>query len=195
MRLKATLPVPDFSVTDLEGEVVNPATYAGRRLWLILTRFAACPFCALRLRTGMDRFDSITAAGVDVLVVFPSAERRVQQFARKYSPPFRLVADPDQKVFEAFGSETSWAGELRTAINVPKVFGALVKTRMNPLAVDDAIHRMPSEYLVEPDGTIGAVHYGESMDDGFAIEDVLAWADGTMPESEPPKAEPSPAGG
>lgn len=147
-------------------------------MWLILSRFAACPFCSLLLREVVERYDSVTAAGVDVLVIFPSAERRVRQFAKKYSPPFRLVADPEQTVFVRFGSETSWAGELKTAMNIPKVFKALASAKMNPLGVDDAVHRMPSGYLVDPDGVIDRVHYGEQLDDGLAVDEVLAWAHG-----------------
>lgn len=176
MRLETGIEVPSFAVVDLDGEEVTAQTYAGKRWWLILARFAACPFCALRLHALLGRQKALAEAGVEVVVVFPSSERRARQFAKKYDPWFRVVADPDQVVFELFGSETSWAGELRTAINVPKVLKALVQTKMNPLGVDDAVHRMPSEYLIEADGTIGRVHYGEEMDDGFAVETVLEWA-------------------
>lgn len=181
VRLTADIDVPPFSVTDLDGEAATPQDYAGRRLWLILSRFAACPFCSLRLHRVIERYEAIEAAGVDVLVVFPSREKRVRQFAKKYAPRFRLAADPEQTVFEQFGSETSWGGELRSAINVPKVLAALVKTKMNPMAIDDKVHRMPSEYLVEPDGRLGKVHYGESLDDGFSIEEVLEWS-GAAPD-------------
>lgn len=182
MRLQAGIEVPPFSIADIDGKDLTPAEYRGRRLWLILSRFAACPFCSLRLHRLIDREKSIREVGVEVVVIFPSAERRVRQFTNKYEPWFRIVADPDQTVFELFGSETSWAGELRTGINVPKVLRALVQTKMNPLGIDDAVHRMPSEYLIEPDGTIGVVHYGEELDDGFAVESVLAWARGESVE-------------
>lgn len=178
MRLATGIEAPEFSVPDIEGEPVGPAAYRGRRWWLILARFAACPFCSLRLQRLIDREKVLRDAGVEVVVIFPSAERRVLQYKRKYDPWFRVVADPDQTVFELFGSETSWAGELRTAINVPKVLRALVQTKMNPLGVDDAVHRMPSEYLIEPDGTLASVHYGEELDDGFAVETVLDWVRG-----------------
>lgn len=176
MRLESGIRVPPFALTDLEGEPVTPEHYAGRKLWLILGRFVACPFCSLRLQEVIGRGKSIADAGVDVLVVFPSKPKRVQRFVEKYEPPFRVVADPEQKIFDQFGSETSWAGELRTAINVPKVFRALAKTKMNPLAIDDKPHRMPSEYLIDPDGTIAEVYYGGELDDGFDIATVMRWA-------------------
>lgn len=110
----------------------------------------------------IDRWKLLAETGIAVLVIFPSKEERVRRWVEKYSPPFRVAADPDHVVFQTFAAEASWAGELRTAVNVPKVFRAMARAMMNPLAVDDAPHRMPSEYLVGADGTIDEVYYGAS---------------------------------
>lgn len=178
MRLTTGVSLPTFELSGIDGAPAGSEAYRGKKLWLILSRFAACPFCSLRLKEVAERHASVAAHGVDVLAVFPSPENRVKKYVEKYAPPFRTAADPEQRVFEALGSETSWAGELRSAVNLPKVMKALVRTKMSPLAIDGAIHRMPSEYLVNPDGVIAHVHYGEELDDGFPIREVLAWASG-----------------
>jgi peroxiredoxin len=176
MRLEAGIPAPEISLTDIEGKPVSLDDYRGKRLWLILARFVACPFCSLRLHGIAERFDSIQRAHVEVLVVFPSAEARVRRYVQKYQPPFRVVADPEQKTFEAFGTETSWKGELRTAVNIPKVLRALANARQSPLSIDAAPHQMPSEYLIDQEGRIARVCYGEELDDGFTIKDVVTWS-------------------
>jgi peroxiredoxin len=176
MRLAEGLEAPKFSIEDMDGQKASLDDYRGKRLWLILARFVACPFCSLRLADVAERHEQVTNAGVETLVVFPSKPRRVKQFVRKYAPPYRVAADPEQKVFAAFGSETSWEGELRSAINIPQVFRSLARMKMNPMAIDDKVHRMPSEYLIDPDGRIAHVHYGQELDDGFPLDEVLAWA-------------------
>ncbi len=176
VRLETGVAVPEFELTDIEGAPAGSATFAGKKLWLILGRFAACPFCSLRLEEVAERHSLVAERGVEVLVIFPSSEKRAKQYVRKYAPPFRVAADPEQEVFQKFGSETSWAGELRSAIDLPKMMKALVRTKMNPFAFDDAVHRMPSEYLVDPDGMVARVHYGQELDDGFPIPEVLDWA-------------------
>jgi peroxiredoxin len=178
MRLETGVPIPDFELLDLEGEPAGSAALAGKKVWLILARFAACPFCALRLQDVAQAIGPIERAGVETLAIFPSADKRVRRYVEKYEPPFRVAADPEQAIFRAFGSETSWAGELKSAANVPRVFKALARARMNPLAVDDAPNRMPSEYLIDPDGTIARIHYGGELDDGFPFNEVLDWAQG-----------------
>lgn len=176
MRLTTGIPAPTFELDDIEGNPVSLASYQGRKIYLILSRFAACPFCSLRLQDVARVHKSYSEAGVDTLVIFPSKERRVRQFQAKYEPPFRMAADPEQEVFRAFGSETSWAGEIKALIDIPKIYRALADTKMNPAAIDDAVHRMPSEYLINPNGEIAHVHYGAKMDDGFPAQEVLSWA-------------------
>ncbi len=178
MRLETGLPIPDFELMDIEGAPAGSASFEGHKLWLILGRFAACPFCSLRLQDVAERHSLVAELGVEVLVIFPSSEKRAKQYVRKYQPPFRVAADPEQEVFEKFGSETSWAGELRTAVNLPKMMKALAQAKMNPLGIDDMPHRMPSEYLIDPDGLVARVHYGREFDDGFPIQEVLEWAKG-----------------
>jgi len=178
MRLERGVEAPPFELVDLDGVPAGKAEFAGQKLWLILARFVACPFCSLRLQQVAERHSVLDGLGVRVLVVFPSAEKRVRRYVKKYDPPFRVVADPQQKIFLAFGSETSWAGELRTAMKIPKVMKALVQTKMNPLAIDAAPHQMPSEYLIDPDGTIAHAFYGEELDDGFPLAEVIDWAEG-----------------
>jgi peroxiredoxin len=185
MRVQAGVSLPEFAVQDLEGETASPQSYFGRRLWLILARFAACPFCALRLHRLIESYSELRTAGVDVLVVFPSTRRRVRQFANKYAPLFRLVADPEQRLFELFGSETSWSGELRSVAKLGVMTSAIAKFGLNPLAVDDSLARMPSEFLVAPSGVIDEVHYGRFADDGFSIDHVISW--GMSRSSAPPR--------
>jgi peroxiredoxin len=175
VRLDAGIRAPEISLVDVEGEPVTFESYRGKRLWFILARFVACPFCSLRLQEIAERGDTIERAGVSVLVVFPSAEKRVRRYVEKYKPFFRVVADPDMGTFEAFGTETSWKGELRTAANIPKVFRALANARQSPLAIDAPVHQMPSEYLIDEQGLIARVCYGEELDDGFTIKDVVEW--------------------
>lgn len=176
MRLQSGTKVPHFEIHGLDGAQFNREFFAGKKLWIILGRFVACPFCSLRLQEVIARWPTIEKTGIEVLVVFPSKPKRVQRFVDKYQPKFHVAADPEKTIFHQFGSETSWVGELKTVANVPKVFRAIASTKMNPFAVDDAPHRMPSEYLISEDGTLHEAYYGGELDDGFKIQHVATWA-------------------
>lgn len=167
--------VPPLVGDDVTGAPVSLSDF-GERLWLILSRFAACPFCSLRLDRISKRYPELTSVGVNVLVVFPSSRNQLERYVRAYEPPFRVMADPDEEIFARFFVQTSWAGEARSAFNVPRVAQALRAAKMNPLAIDAKIHQMPADFLIRAGVRIDRTCYGKELDDGFSVDDVLEWA-------------------
>lgn len=169
--------VPPFSGVDSQGQPIE-LKGLGDRGWLIFSRFAACPFCSLRLHKLSKRYADVTGAGVNVLVVFPSSVEQVQHYVDTYAPPFRAMADPDEQLFERFAVQTSWLGEARSAVNLPRVAAALSAAKMNPLVIDGKVHQMPADFLIRSGVRIDRVCYGKELDDGFSVEEVLEWAGG-----------------
>jgi hypothetical protein len=145
-------------------------------IWLALFRYAACPFCNLRLHHLIGEHERIAAAGLTFVCVVPSPLERIKKYIERYKPPFDVLSDPEQRVYQAYAAETSWAGELRTAVNLPKAVRALVHAPNNPVAVDGPVHRMPAEFLIGTDRKLGVVHYGRTLDDGIPVDDAIAWA-------------------
>ncbi len=179
MRLDPPVIAPAFEVDGVRGEPVSLARFANQRVWLVLSRYAACPFCSLRLDRLIQQWKAIAETGVQLVVVFPSPVDRIEKYVMRYEPPFIVAADPEERIFGLYGSETSWFGELRTAVNVPKAIGALVHAPNNPFAVDGPIHRMPAEFLIDASGRLVRAHYGRTLDDGFPIDEVIRWATGS----------------
>jgi peroxiredoxin len=176
MRLEAGTKAPSFSTSDAGGTPIGLDSFAGQKLWLILSRFAACPFCSLRLDRIARNHSELELLGVAVLVVFPSPPERIAKYAATYKPPFRVAADPGHAIFEKYGVGNSWAGEMKTAVQLGKVMKALAAAKQNPLAMDAAVHQMPADFLVRPGGTIDRVRYGRELDDGFSVQEVVEWA-------------------
>lgn len=169
-RFHAGDPCPDFNVTDLEGRPVSSSTETP--VFLGLYRFAACPFCSMRVHQLISRQQEIQDAGLDLVVVFPSSEKRIHKYVSRYKPSFRLVSDPEESLYALFHAETSWKGELRTALNLPKVARALFRHPNSPLAADGPVHRMPSEFLIA-NKTIQLAFYGRALDDGVDLDTLL----------------------
>ncbi len=171
MRLKPGAKAPPVPLTDLEGKDIDVA--GDRPLWLGLLRYAACPFCSLRVHQLISRQTDIAKSGVDLVVVFPSPSSRIAKYVRRFNPSFRLVSDPAESLFRAFGAEASWMAELRMLPRVPTVVTALTQFPNNPLAWDGTFNRLPSEYLIR-DGVVQEAFYGRGLDDGPDIDAVLA---------------------
>lgn len=94
---------PDFLGLDEQGKEVNLKDYAGKRVILYFypkdnTSGCTAEACSLR-----DRHDDLAAAGCEIIGVSVDGQASHQKFIEKYGLPFRLVADTDHKLVEAFG--------------------------------------------------------------------------------------------
>jgi peroxiredoxin len=167
---------PPFTARTAQGTPISLDTFKGTPCWLALFRYAACPFCNWRVHRMVREQDRIAAAGITVLAVFPSPSSRIGKYIDRYKPAFHVIADPDQRIYDLYQAETSWGGELRAALNVPKAARALSFAPNNPAAVDGPIHRMPAEFLLDRDHRIAVAHYGSEPDDGIDVEAALSWA-------------------
>lgn len=170
VRLRAGDSAPPFGVRDLQGKTLT----AGESfpMWLAFFRFASCPFCALRVREIIERYDDIEASPVRFIGVFPSSAENINKYILKFEPRFRIVSDPEERLYKKYRAETSWGAELRTALNLPRVVKALVAAPNNPLAYEGAFHRVPCEFLIHQ-GTIVHSYYAKTLDAGEQIDLML----------------------
>ena len=173
-RLSAGDAAPDFRASNARGEPRTLADFAGNKLWLCLFRYAACPFCAMRVHALVREQDRIRAAGIALVAVFPSKPERVRAYLDRYRAGFEILCDPEGAIHRAYGSETSVAGALKTGANPVKLARVVPHVR-NFLAIDGPAHRMPAEFLIDEAGRIALAYYGTEIDDGIPVERALGW--------------------
>lgn len=141
-------------------------------LHLQFRRFAGCPVCSLHLRSVARRHAEIVAAGIAEVVVFAS---RTEELAPHAALPFPLIADPDRRLYRDFGVEPSpWA------LTHPRAWWAALRglRSIRPPRVRPGARMLglPGDFLIAPDGTVMAVHYGRHADDQWSVDELLALA-------------------
>ena len=95
--------VPDFSVTDQDGNPVHLSDYSGQKLVVFFYPKASTPGCTAEACNLRDHYAELQAAGYKLLGVSENTEKRQANFRNKYEFPFPLLADEDHKVINAFG--------------------------------------------------------------------------------------------
>lgn len=175
-RLQPGEVAPPFEGASPRNRIIKLASYRGRLCWLALFRYAACPFCNWRVHRLTREYPRIQAAGISVIAVFPSPPKRITTYIDRYKPEFDIVADPEEQIYELYRTETSWLGEARAALNVPKAVRIMAFAPNDPTAVDGPIHRMPAEFLLDREQKIAVAHYGTTPDDGIDVDAAVAWA-------------------
>jgi|ERR1019366_4831080 peroxiredoxin Q/BCP len=131
MMLKPGDPAPAFTLPADDGSVVSLASLRGRTVVLYFYPKDDTSGCTTEACEIRDAWTDVEATGAIVLGVSPDGVSSHVKFKRKYSLPFRLLADTDHRVAEAYGAwgEKSMYGR--------KYFGILRST-----------------FVIAPDGTI-----------------------------------------
>lgn len=95
--------VPDFSVTDQDGNSVSLSDYNGKRLIIFFYPRANTPGCTLEACNLRDNYTELLAQGYELLGVSADSERKQKNFKKKFKLPFPLLADVGHIVINVFG--------------------------------------------------------------------------------------------
>lgn len=106
-------PVPPFTMTADDGQVISSESLRGRRYVLYFYPKDDTPGCTTQACSLRDNYDRVLATGVEVFGVSPDSVASHVRFRRKYDLPHRLLADPGHPTADAFGVwvEKSFAGK------------------------------------------------------------------------------------
>jgi len=95
---------PDFTALDQEGNPVRLSDFRGQKVVLYFYPKDDTPGCTKEACNLRDHHAELKAAGYVVLGVSADDVASHRRFAEKYGLPFRLLADPEKKIIQAYGA-------------------------------------------------------------------------------------------
>jgi peroxiredoxin Q/BCP len=103
---------PSFDLVDQDGARMTDADLKGRTVVLYFYPKDDTPGCTKQACAFRDGLDAFRERGADVVGVSPDDRASHAAFRDKYRLPFRLLADPEHTLCEAFGiwGEQEWKG-------------------------------------------------------------------------------------
>ena len=104
ITLKAGDIAPDFESKDQDGHPIKLSDYKGKKVVLYFYPKDNTPGCTAESCNLRDNYEALQAQGYEVLGVSGDGEKSHQKFIAKYELPFKLIADEDKSVHEAFGT-------------------------------------------------------------------------------------------
>jgi len=168
------------SISTLNGMVALPDP--GRFVHLQFRRFAGCPVCDMHLHAIARRHGEIVSARIREVAVFHSGAEALRPFTAEL--PFDVIADPDKRLYRAFGVEASpralldpraWFPILR---GVLRSAGRIVRGKqpVTSLNAEGGKSGLPADFLIDSDGKIVACKYGAYIYDQWSVDELLAIA-------------------
>jgi peroxiredoxin Q/BCP len=95
--------VADFTLQTDEDKTVSLSSYAGQPVVLFFYPRADTPGCTIEACGFRDTFKKLQTAGAVVLGISRDTPRDQAKFRAKFSLPYTLLADVDEKVCKQFG--------------------------------------------------------------------------------------------
>src|SRR5258708_1386071 len=94
---------PEFSLQDQTGETVTLSGLRGKTVVLFFYPKADTPGCTVEACSFRDTQAGFDQAKIVVLGISPETVKAQSKFAEKFGLPYRLLADADHAIAEAYG--------------------------------------------------------------------------------------------
>jgi len=175
MRIMVGERAPDFTATAVDGSSISLSALKGQRVWLAFYRFAACPFCNLRIHEVAQRTAGFMAQGVRVLAVFQSSREKVQEVQDRHKVPFPVLCDPHGDLYKLYRLEESVLAAMSPA-NLPRLLEAHREGMPITTRPDGPVTRVPADFLIDAAGVVRVAFYGKAISEHIPFVDVERWA-------------------
>lgn len=104
MALKPGEKAPDFTSKDQDGKVVSLKDFKGKKLVLYFYPKDMTSGCTAEACNLRDNYKILQQKGYEVIGVSTDSEESHRKFIAKEKLPFRLLADTDKSVHQAYGT-------------------------------------------------------------------------------------------
>jgi len=102
-KLTAGEKAPDFKGTDQNGNPIALKDYKGKKVILYFYPKDDTPGCTAQACNLRDNYQSLIAAGYQVIGVSKDSVKSHKKFETKYELPFPLIADEEHVISDAYG--------------------------------------------------------------------------------------------
>ena len=95
--------IPEILGKDQDGKTVKASDFAGKKIALYFYPKDLTPGCTSEACNLRDNYQALMARGIEVIGVSVDSEQSHKKFIAKNELPFRLIADTEKTLVQAFG--------------------------------------------------------------------------------------------
>lgn len=174
MQLRRGQEAKNFRLFDNTGEPLSLDQFKGKKILLSFYRDASCPFCNLRIYELTRHHEEFARNGLAMIAVFHSDLKSVNRHVGRRKRPFPMLADPQKRIYELYGVESSWGDLLAAFFDVPRIVSAFTKGFFPGLGAFDPLK--PADFLIGPDFSIRDIFYAKDASSHIPIERIRQFA-------------------
>lgn len=175
-RLAAGDTVPTVEVADIYGDTIRVNSANASRVWIAFMRYAGCPTCNMRVHELTENTEIIARLGYELILVYESSPAVLRQYLEDTTAaPFKIVGDPERRLYQKFGVTTSLLKTFRSGFNAEVLNNRKEGQQLffdNQPGRDGRLTGLPADFLINTDGTIQTAYYGEHIADHLPLTEV-----------------------
>lgn len=174
-KLEAGDKAPDFEAVDTNGTIEKLSQYKGQKVMLAFFRYASCPVCNFRIHELIENYDDIRSKGYKIIAIYESSNITLNEYLSETKVPFTVIGDPKLKLYKQYAVEKSF---WKTVGSVFKKQPMQAKKEGKKLFSkkykrDGNLSRLPADFLIDENGILTTVYYGQNVGDHLPIEKIL----------------------
>jgi len=168
-HLKFNDPAPDLELQDVNGMPVQLASLWKKQVLLLaFTRHFGCPQCKEMVDQLVAALPALKAKNLALAIVTQGTPEQAKAFCEQRAPGVLCLADPERKVYAAYGLEHASIWQIFLSRNVWRSNRRLKRERgWNaewPPQGQDAL-QMAGTFVIAPDGRIRLPYYYDDIAD------------------------------
>ncbi len=168
--------IVELSLPDIDGTQFTLDQVQGKRYMISFMRFAACPFCQLRIHQLISHWQEL-GDNFTVIAIFDSSLENLQKNAEKQHSPFPIIADENAVYYHKFAIKKSVSGMFKAMLfRMPALLYAMLIKRYFPTSLKGSVTTLPADFLVDENGVISTIYYGKDSGDHMPFERIKAFA-------------------
>lgn len=173
-HLKFNDPAPDLSVLDVDGNAIQLSTlWQKQTLVLAFTRHFGCPQCKEMMDELYNAQPELKKRGLTLAIVTQGTPEQAKRFCADRAPGATCLADPDRKVYAAYGLGRGTLFQTLLSPNIWKSNKRLKQTKgftPEPAPKGQDTFVMSGTFIIGRDGRIRLPYYYEDIADHPPVE-------------------------
>ena len=102
-RLGVGSPLPEFALTDIDGNTVQSTDFLGAPAVFLFFRGNWCPLCMAQIDELVERYQVLQELGVTVCLISPQHDHQTRKLAEQKNVEFRYFVDRDNEAAQTLG--------------------------------------------------------------------------------------------
>jgi len=150
-KLEAGQKAPTFHARSVRGDVVSLARFGNKPVLLVFLRYAGCPWCNLTIHRLTLEYPLLKKQGCEVVAFIQSDEASIQRNIydrHKTTPPFPIIADPERKIYNLYGVQSSKLAFVKSATKLPSWVHSVKDLDYKQTKIDGDFFLVPALFLV-----------------------------------------------